>query len=111
RQPAAATAATAGWAPRPIRMPAANGPTNAPTPSPVLHTVLAATSSPGVRAKAGISVTWVGRTGALAAAEMAPKTNNAAIVTSWSGSVCPAVAVVTAVIAARGGRRNRRRRP
>ena len=40
-----------------------NGPKNAPRPSPVLQTVFAATSSPGLRAIAGISVTWVGRTG------------------------------------------------
>ena len=42
-------------------------------PSPVLHAVLAATSSPGLRASAGIRVTWVGRTGAPAAAATAAK--------------------------------------
>ena len=41
--------------------PATSGPTKVPIPSPVLEATFAATSSPGVRAKAGRSADWIGR--------------------------------------------------
>ena len=96
-KPMPATAAAAACRFADMRAPAIAGPRNAPRPSPVLHAVFAATSSPGLRAMAGIRVIWVGRTGAAAAAVMAARTNSWIIVTSWSAMVEPAVSRASAV--------------
>src|SRR5215470_1607315 len=96
----AAIAATRAWKWALIRSPATNGPKNAPTPSPVLQTVFAATSSSGLRAIAGISVAWVGRTGAAAVAASVEKKNSWIIVIVLSSIEDPAVAIDQAIPAA-----------
>ena len=59
-----------------MRKPAIKGPAKAPSPSPVVQAVFAATSSVELRAKAGMRVACVGRTGAPAAAATAATTKN-----------------------------------
>ncbi len=54
---------------------ASSGPRNVPRPSPRLEATFAATSSPGLRANAGKSAVWMGRTRAPAPATNATSTN------------------------------------
>ena len=58
----------------PTIKPPIRGPTNAPAPSPTLLVTFAAMSSDGLRARAGISPDWIGRTKASAAATRPART-------------------------------------
>lgn len=74
------------------RIPASSGPTNVPIPSPMLEATFAATSSPGVRARAGRSAYWIGRT-----SEPAPATTAAsAYMVSIGAPTATTAAVATA---------------
>ena len=73
-KPTATTPAAIAGCPAAMRSPATNGPANVPRPSPVPQAMLAAMSSPGLRAMPGMSVAAAGRIGAPATAPTVART-------------------------------------